>query len=99
MDKQNKKTQVVIIGGGIIGVCAAYSLAQQGVRVTLFEKGALGAEQSSLNWGWVRTLGRDYSELRLAQRSIQLWQILQTQIRSEEHTSELQSRGHLVCRL
>jgi len=80
MDKQNKKTQVVIIGGGIIGVCAAYSLAQQGVRVTLFEKGALGAEQSSLNWGWVRTLGRDYSELRLAQRSIQLWQILQTQI-------------------
>src|SRR3984893_4521522 len=27
------------------------------------------------------------------------WQRLGTRTRSEEHTSELQSRGHLVCRL
>src|SRR5690625_5835059 len=28
-----------------------------------------------------------------------LWKAIQMCIRSEEHTSELQSRGHLVCRL
>src|SRR5690625_6719558 len=28
-----------------------------------------------------------------------LIQAFQTMVRSEEHTSELQSRGHLVCRL
>src|SRR5207253_3360819 len=27
------------------------------------------------------------------------WQVYQDPTRSEEHTSELQSRGHLVCRL
>jgi len=30
---------VVVIGGGIIGVCTAYYLAQQGVSVFVAEKG------------------------------------------------------------
>src|SRR5690625_5325312 len=29
----------------------------------------------------------------------QFWIVVYRQLRSEEHTSELQSRGHLVCRL
>ena len=35
---------VVVIGGGIRGLCIAYYLARAGVRVTLVEKGFLGAE-------------------------------------------------------
>jgi len=35
-----------VIGGGIIGGTVAWRLAQQGWRVTLFEKGELGAEAS-----------------------------------------------------
>lgn len=45
---------VVVIGGGIIGVCTALSLAERGISVALCEKGEIAAEQSSRNWGWVR---------------------------------------------
>ena len=45
---------VVVIGGGIIGVFTAYYLAQRGMSVAVVEKGRIGAEQSSRNWGWCR---------------------------------------------
>jgi hypothetical protein len=44
---------VVVIGGGIIGVFAAYYMARRGLSVALVEKGCIGAEQSSRNWGLV----------------------------------------------
>ncbi|MCT8266306.1 FAD-binding oxidoreductase [Afifella sp. JA880] len=64
---------VVVIGGGIIGVSAAYFLAKRGVSVALLEKGMIGAEQSSRNWGWCRQQNRDARELPLATRSLELW--------------------------
>src|SRR5690606_35746104 len=64
---------VAIIGGGIIGTCTAYALAQAGMRVCVLEKGVLAGEQSSRNWGWVRTLDRDPAEVPLALRANQLW--------------------------
>ncbi len=64
---------VVVIGGGIIGVCTAWSLAQKGARVVLCEKGQVAAEQSSRNWGWVRVQGRDVRELPLMFESQKLW--------------------------
>lgn len=64
---------VVIIGGGIIGVSAALHLARQGRSVALIEKGHVGAEQSSRNWGWCRVQGRDPEEIPLAQASLRLW--------------------------
>ena len=42
---------VVVIGGGIIGVSAAFALASQGIPVVLCEKGYVACEQSSRNWG------------------------------------------------
>ena len=41
-----EQVDVVVIGGGIIGTSVAYELAKQGVTVALFEKGAIGCEQS-----------------------------------------------------
>ncbi|HET7537549.1 MAG TPA: FAD-dependent oxidoreductase [Candidatus Didemnitutus sp.] len=35
---------VIICGGGIIGLCTAYSLAREGFRVTLLERNAAGAD-------------------------------------------------------
>ena len=71
---------VAIIGAGIIGVSTAYALAQAGVRVAVFEKGAVACEQSSRNWGWVRTLGRELPEVPLALRANQLWGQIQDRI-------------------
>lgn len=64
---------VVIIGGGIIGVTAALFLAERGHSVVLCEKGRIGGEQSSRNWGWCRTMGRDQREIPLALESLRLW--------------------------
>ncbi|MCB1387606.1 MAG: FAD-binding oxidoreductase [Rhodobacteraceae bacterium] len=67
------ETEVVIVGGGIVGVSTALFLAQKGVPVVLFEKGALGEEQSSRNWGWVRKMGRDPREVPLMKHAMGLW--------------------------
>lgn len=67
---------VAIIGGGIVGVSAAYFLAREGVSVALFEKGRVAGEQSGRNWGWVRQQGRDPIELPMMMRSLRLWQEL-----------------------
>jgi glycine/D-amino acid oxidase-like deaminating enzyme len=64
---------VVIIGGGIIGASTALFLAEKGHSVVLCEKGRIGGEQSSRNWGWCRTMGRDAREIPLAIESLRLW--------------------------
>jgi glycine/D-amino acid oxidase-like deaminating enzyme len=66
-------TRVVIIGGGIIGVCTAFFLARKGIPVVLCEKGEIAGEQSSRNWGWCRTMGRDPREIPLAMEALRLW--------------------------
>ena len=66
-------TSVVIIGGGIIGVSAAFTLASRGIPVVLCEKGYIACEQSSRNWGWCRQAGRDEREMPLIVESLRLW--------------------------
>ena len=63
----------VVIGGGIVGIFAAYYLSLRGLKVALVEKGRIGAEQSSRNWGWCRQQNRDARELPMATRSLELW--------------------------
>jgi glycine/D-amino acid oxidase-like deaminating enzyme len=67
------RVRVVVIGGGIVGVSTALFLAERGHSVALCEKGHIGGEQSSRNWGWCRTMGRDVSEIPLAMESLRLW--------------------------
>lgn len=67
---------VAIVGGGIIGVSAAFELARQGVHVAVLEKGFVGGEQSGRNWGWVRLAGRDTRELPLMLQSHSIWETL-----------------------
>lgn len=69
-----KEADVVVIGAGIVGVSAAYWLARAGMKVVLLEKGSIGAEQSSRNWGWCRQQNRDARELPLSTRSLALWE-------------------------
>jgi glycine/D-amino acid oxidase-like deaminating enzyme len=76
-------TQVVVIGGGIIGVCTAFFLARKGVPVVLCEKGVIAGEQSSRNWGWCRTMARDPLELPLAREALRLWADMNAMARAE----------------
>ena len=74
---------VVIIGGGIIGVSTAYFLAKSGVNVCLCEKGYISGEQSGRNWGWVRVQGRDEREIPLMLRSLEIWRGLSDEIQGD----------------
>ena len=74
------QVDVVVIGAGIVGTCTAYELTRKGVSVALLEKGIVGGEQSSRNWGWVRQQNRDIHELALAMYSLRRWEELGTEI-------------------
>lgn len=64
---------VVVIGGGVMGVSTALELAARGLRVVLCEKGRIAGEQSSRNWGWIRQQGRDLAELPIMMESLAIW--------------------------
>ena len=68
------QADVVVIGAGIVGVFTAYYLACRGLQVALIEKGRVGAEQSSRNWGWCRQQNRDARELPMATLALDLWE-------------------------
>ena len=69
-----KRVDVVVIGGGIIGASTALELVERGVSVLLCEKGEIGREQSSRNWGWVRISRRDPREIPLMIEAIRAWE-------------------------
>ena len=71
---------VVVVGGGVIGVMTAWHLAERGLRVTLCEKGRIAGEQSGRNWGWIRQQGRDFAELPIMMESLRLWQGLAAEV-------------------
>ena len=47
------KTNILIVGGGVIGVSAAYALAKAGADVTLLEKGTISSGCSYGNAGYI----------------------------------------------
>ena len=75
-----REVDVVVIGGGIIGASTALELAESGMRVALCEKGGIGHEQSSRNWGWVRISRRDPREVPLMAEALRIWSGLDARI-------------------
>ncbi|RIV82671.1 FAD-binding oxidoreductase [Aurantiacibacter xanthus] len=67
------QVDVVVIGGGIVGLSTALCLAERGLSVTVIEKGRIAGEQSSRNLGWVRKVMRPPVDLPMAQRAEELW--------------------------
>ena len=72
-DKLPEEVDVVIIGAGIIGISTAWFLMKDGLSVLVCEKGRVGGEQSTRNWGWVRQMGRDEAELPIITESLNIW--------------------------
>src|SRR5690625_1241718 len=60
---------------------------------------ALSAMLIGVFWRIYPSVGSLYAGNNLIAVGIALGNVLVPSLRSEEHTSELQSRGHLVCRL
>src|SRR5690625_3762968 len=73
--------KILILGAGLAGMTSALELSQQGYEVEILEFNDRAGGRV-----WSVRRGTRFEELGGA-----------VQYRSEEHTSELQSRGHLVC--
>ena len=73
-DELPEAVEVVVIGGGVIGISTAWFLAKQGVSVLVCEKGRVAGEQSSRNWGWIRKQCRDPDELPIVIDSQNIWE-------------------------
>lgn len=89
------QADVVIIGGGIVGVSTALFLAQRGVSTVLCEKGVINGEQSSRNWGWCRQMGRDPREIPLIVESMRLWRTMNETVEGE--TGFRQTGALFIC--
>ena len=79
-DSLPETADVVIIGAGVLGVCTAWNLVQRGYSVVVCEKGRVAGEQSSRNWGWVRSTGRDADEVPIAMDATNAWVDFQEQL-------------------
>ena len=78
-----KSTTVVIIGGGIVGLTAALTLAERNVPVVVLEKGRFVGEQSSRNLGWIRKTNRAENDVPLAVESDRLWASMNKRVGAE----------------
>jgi D-amino-acid dehydrogenase len=52
-EKQPVAKPVVIVGGGVIGLCTAFALQQRGVPVTVLDAGPPERAASHVNAGWI----------------------------------------------
>jgi len=86
------ETDVLIIGGGIVGASAALALARKGKSVALLERDFCGSHSSGVNYGGVRRQGRPLSQLPLSQRAHAIWSGLPELIGID---GEYQRSGHL----
>ena len=76
-------TEIVIVGGGVMGTSIAYHLVRRGAHVTLVERDTLAAQASGATAGGIRQLGRDPREVPLAIASIARWQTLEAELEAD----------------
>ena len=74
---QTQTTDVVIIGGGIIGAACAYYLGGTGLDVHLVERNFPGSGTSRACDGLILLWDKSGFELKLAQKSVGLWEQLE----------------------
>jgi len=70
----SKTTDVVVIGGGIMGTATAYHLAKRKIGVTLLEKTHLGAGSTGLTGGIIRQHYSVETSARMALRALKVWE-------------------------
>ena len=53
MDTMHGSGPVVVVGGGVVGLCTAHYLAERGLPVEIVERRGVGSGVSRGNAGWV----------------------------------------------
>jgi sarcosine oxidase subunit beta len=66
--------QVVVIGGGIVGLASAHALAERGAEVIVCEKGSLGDGSTSRALGGIRTQFSTPVNVELSLASLPVWE-------------------------
>lgn len=95
-------TDVLIIGGGLMGSSTALQLAMRGYQCTVLEKASPGRHSSGVSAGGLRQLNRDPAEIPLTVESAKMWRNIKAlvdsdcdarftgQLRVAENTSDMQ---------
>ena len=86
------RSDVVVVGGGLMGAATAFFLRKRGRKVALIERSLIGQQASGVNFGNVRRQGRYLPQLPLANRSREIWGRLNELIGED---AEFLVSGHL----
>lgn len=104
-------SDVIIVGGGLIGMACALYLARRGSRATVLERQIPGRHASGVNAGGLRQLNRHLAEVPLTVAACEIWKniedlvgndcgrVLNGQLRVAENEAELgvlQARAELL---
>ncbi|NJE85087.1 FAD-binding oxidoreductase [Thermococcus sp. CX2] len=85
-----EKSEIVIIGGGIIGVTLAHELAKRGEEVTVIEKRFIGSGSTFRCGTGIRQQFNDEANVQVMKRSVELWKKY-----SEEYGFSFKQTGYL----
>jgi sarcosine oxidase subunit beta len=78
-----ERADVIVIGGGIIGISASYFLSQQGVDVILLERSSIGSEASGATAGSMGIQSQEIKLIPLVKESFRIWAELQRELEED----------------
>ncbi len=93
MSGRGQGTEVIVVGGGVIGSSIAYHLARAGVRTLLLEKRTVAVAASGASAGGTRQQGRDPRELALSMQACVRWATLEDELAAD---IDYRRKGHLT---
>ncbi len=76
-------TEVLIVGGGLMGSSIAMQLAMRGCRCIVLEKDSPGRHSSGVNAGGLRLLNRDPVEIPLSVEAAKMWHDIESLLDSD----------------
>ena len=74
---------VIIIGGGLMGLSTALDLGQRGAKALVLEKDSPGRHASGVNAGGLRQLNRHIAEIPLTIAAARIWKNIQELVDSD----------------
>ena len=73
-------TEIVVVGGGIMGIATAFYLRRFGHEVTLIERKGIGEEASGRNAGSLSMQNKPFPLIPLAKGGMEVWKELDTEL-------------------